>query len=306
MNDYISKLKKLESSYSNVIINSLSKKKNLEATIDFISKKTQEILPNKTYSDDIYENIKHLILISPKEMLEHKDALYTGKESNPELENYKKLYESLFRDKEYGENDKKYKWPIKIIQELSLNVCPYCNRNYINPRGNSQGGQTDHFFSHNDYPILSISLYNLVPSCSTCNLIKRDQSITCHPFLAENRYLKFNFTLTDVSQWKITIEENKEYSSLINKLKLEEAYEVNELDINKMYEIEQNYSKPYRDRLKKLFQDNDSRHNSNMTDQYIDRMLFGDIVDNKEEEFRNISLSYLRYDFYDFLKKKRK
>ena len=272
MNDYISKLKKLESSYSNDIINSLSKKKNLEATIDFISKKTQEILPNKTYSDDIYENIKHLILISPKEMLEHKDALYTGKESNPELENYKKLYESLFRDKEYGENDKKYKWPIKIIQELSLNVCPY----------------------------------NLVPSCSTCNLIKRDQSITCHPFLAENRYLKFNFTLTDVSQWKITIEENKEYSSLINKLKLEEAYEVNELDINKMYEIEQNYSKPYRDRLKKLFQDNDSRHNSNMTDQYIDRMLFGDIVDNKEEEFRNISLSYLRYDFYDFLKKKRK
>ena len=64
-----------------------------------------------------------------------------------------------------------------------------------------------------------------------------------------------------------------------------------------MYEIELSYSKPYRDKLKKFFQEND---NISISDKYIDRILFGHIVDNKEEEFRNIPLSYLKYDFYNF------
>lgn len=60
-----------------------------------------------------------------------------------------------------------------FIKQLNIQVCPYCNRNYIfNFSKNNQQeatAQLDHFFDKKDYPYLAVSLYNLVPSCSTCN-----------------------------------------------------------------------------------------------------------------------------------------
>lgn len=308
MNNYIDNLKKIENLYSNDILNSLRNDKESEDMIKIISEIIKGILKDKEYSNDIYENIKHLILISPEEMVMHNEALKKENininfKNKDKIEKYKKLYEVLFRDKEYGENDKKYKWPIKISQSLSLNVCPYCNRNYINPRGNKQGGQTDHFFSRNNYPILSISLYNLIPACATCNLLKSNKFITEHPLLIKNNHLNFEFTLKENKKWSISnITNSQKDNSIIKELNIKEAYDINELDINKMYEIELSYSKPYRDKLKIFFQENG---NISISDKYIDRILFGHIVDNKEEEFRNIPLSYLKYDFYNFLKKQR-
>lgn len=312
MNNYIDNLKKIENSYSDDIINSLRNDKKSEDMVKIISEIIKDILKDKEYSNDIYENIKHLILISPEEMVMHNEALKKENikinlKNKDKLEKYKELYEKIFLNKKYRKNNNIYRWPTRIIQELSLNVCPYCNRNYINPRGNSQGGQTDHFFSRNHYPILSISLYNLIPSCSTCNLIKSDEKITCHPFLAKDRYLKFSFLPTKNKQWEIKIKNNKKYEDLIKELKLEEAYAVNQLDINKMYEIELTYSTEYRDKLKKFFQDNPNPNDTRycISDKYIDRILFGYIIEYEKEVFRNTPLSYLKHDFYKLLKKNR-
>ena len=116
MNNYIDKLKKIENLYSNDIINSLRNDKESEDMIKIISEIIKGILKDKEYSNDIYENIKHLILISPEEMLMHNEVLkkenininLKNKDKLEKyLEKYKKLYEVLFRDKEYGENDKK-------------------------------------------------------------------------------------------------------------------------------------------------------------------------------------------------------
>lgn len=294
----------MEETYSNDIINAIESVPEFREIAKTISEiiKDQKIFPN--YSKDFYENIKSLLLISPEEMIKHKNKLQIKDISanyKSTLNEYKKFYEKLFRDREYGDNIK-YKWPIKISQSLSLNVCPYCNRNYINPRGNKQGGQTDHFFSRNNYPILSISLYNLIPACATCNLLKSNKFITEYPFLIKNNHLNFEFTLKENKKWSISnITNSQKDNSIVKELKIKEAYDINELDINKMYEIELSYSKPYRDKLKKFFQEND---NISISDKYIDRILFGHIVDNKEEEFRNIPLSYLKYDFYNFKKKR--
>ena len=294
MENYISQLKKIEETYSNDIINAIESVPEFREIAKTISEiiKDQKIFPN--YSKDFYENIKSLLLISPEEMIKHKNKLQIKDISanyKSTLNEYKKFYEKLFRDREYGDNIK-YKWPIKISQSLSLNVCPYCNRNYINPRGNKQGGQTDHFFSRNNYPILSISLYNLIPACATCNLLKSNKFITEHPLLIKNNHLNFEFTLKENKKWSISnITNSQKDNSIIKELNIKEAYDINELDINKMYEIELSYSKPYRDKLKKFFQENG---NISISDKYIDRILFGHIVDNKEEEFRNIPLSYLK------------
>lgn len=59
-----------------------------------------------------------------------------------------------------------------FVMELGLKVCPYCNRNYITPIYSQEGkmrGDLDHFYPKSRYPYLSMSIYNLVPCCKSCN-----------------------------------------------------------------------------------------------------------------------------------------
>ena len=66
------------------------------------------------------------------------------------------------------------------IKNLDINVCPYCNRNYIfNFRKNNSAqatAQLDHFFDKKTYPFFAVSMYNLVPSCATCNQRKSSKN----------------------------------------------------------------------------------------------------------------------------------
>lgn len=60
----------------------------------------------------------------------------------------------------------------QYLLELGIKVCPYCNRQYITPIYSDNGkvrADLDHFFSKSQYPFLSMSIYNLVPSCKFCN-----------------------------------------------------------------------------------------------------------------------------------------
>ena len=60
-----------------------------------------------------------------------------------------------------------------LVDELKINVCPYCNRIYTNTYYSKDEGRTrphlDHYYSKSIYPFLAISLYNLIPSCYSCN-----------------------------------------------------------------------------------------------------------------------------------------
>jgi len=74
--------------------------------------------------------------------------------------------------------DNGYKNLVKkdIISATKSPVCPYCNRNFVyvvecsdESKDTVIKGQLDHFFPKEKYPFLAMSLYNLVPCCSTCN-----------------------------------------------------------------------------------------------------------------------------------------
>lgn len=67
----------------------------------------------------------------------------------------------------------------EILEIIGANVCPYCNRQYtFTARKNEvrTRPQFDHFYPQALYPYLAISIYNLIPSCASCNLGKRDSS----------------------------------------------------------------------------------------------------------------------------------
>lgn len=66
----------------------------------------------------------------------------------------------------------------KLITSLNINVCPYCQRNYISSYEENINkkdmikkttADLDHFYSQSEYPFLALSLYNFIPSCQICN-----------------------------------------------------------------------------------------------------------------------------------------
>lgn len=59
-----------------------------------------------------------------------------------------------------------------FVFESGIRTCPYCNRQYITPVLTSNGkmrGTLDHFLAKSRYPYFSMSLYNLIPVCYSCN-----------------------------------------------------------------------------------------------------------------------------------------
>ncbi|HEV8513181.1 MAG TPA: hypothetical protein VGQ59_07880 [Cyclobacteriaceae bacterium] len=65
-------------------------------------------------------------------------------------------------------------WNAYLLADLvGINVCPYCNRGYTFTAKNTNEKivrpEFDHFYSREKHPYLSLSFYNLIPSCHICN-----------------------------------------------------------------------------------------------------------------------------------------
>lgn len=66
---------------------------------------------------------------------------------------------------------------LKIIDIINLQVCPYCNRNFIERYSLERNGKNiayfkgdlDHYYSKDEIPALMLSFYNLIPCCKVCN-----------------------------------------------------------------------------------------------------------------------------------------
>jgi 5-methylcytosine-specific restriction endonuclease McrA len=79
---------------------------------------------------------------------------------------------------------------VNLAGYLNIKSCLYCNAQFTlvvhNGNKNLAKFQFDHFFPKKKYPYLSISLYNLIPSCASCNQCKTDRNYQfneiAHPF----------------------------------------------------------------------------------------------------------------------------
>lgn len=76
----------------------------------------------------------------------------------------------------------------KIKTAANLEVCPYCNRQYITSFYSSGTkyipADLDHFYPQSLFPLFSLSLYNLIPSCLVCNRFLKGDSFQdiWHPY----------------------------------------------------------------------------------------------------------------------------
>lgn len=91
-----------------------------------------------------------------------------------------------------------------IINIMNLQVCPYCNRNFIESYVNTDNkrrkfyfkGDLDHHYSKSNFPILALSFYNLIPCCKVCNHEKSSTSQhTFYPYYDYEDEYCFNIEL---------------------------------------------------------------------------------------------------------------
>lgn len=97
----------------------------------------------------------------------------------------------------------------KISYTQGSNTCTYCNRLYNftiiadTPNGQRRIArpQLDHWLDKASHPLLSLNIYNLIPSCPICNSsVKGSHSFTLathiHPYLNTEHEPKFKFKLS--------------------------------------------------------------------------------------------------------------
>ncbi|WP_321369882.1 HNH endonuclease domain-containing protein [uncultured Draconibacterium sp.] len=113
-----------------------------------------------------------------------------------------------------------------IIDAYEIRTCPYCNAMLTITTTKSKGRakarfQLDHYFPKSKHPLLSISIFNLIPCCGNCNQSKSNSNVDLgHDFhlLAEETPLsgfKFEIPNDSISKYQLT----KDVNDIIIRLK---------------------------------------------------------------------------------------
>jgi hypothetical protein len=198
-----------------------------------------------------------------------------------------------------------------------VNVCTYCNCQYIftinKPKGKELEHivrpELDHWFNKELYPLLSLSFYNLIPSCHFCNSsVKRNDLFSLvthvHPYLQQDANPTIQFRPTIVSgrhiSYSVVIDRavpSKE-DNTVKAFALDERYAVHgRLEVDDLMRFNNSYSNSY---LQTLFDQILNNFCSKMTKAEVYRMLFG--TELEPERFCNRPLSKLKYDILKYLK----
>ncbi len=204
-----------------------------------------------------------------------------------------------------------------LAEELDIQTCTYCNRQRTitvlkskSVKDHITRPQFDHFFPQSKYPLLALSFYNLIPSCSLCNTtlkgekeLKLDDHI--HPYI-DNCYNYFSFSFVPKNtisikgtrnNHKITLNtDDANNPNLAKKIK-------NTFDIFKVTEIYNGHSEEISDllRLKDVMSDkylemlaNNTYKNLSISEDELYRLAFGTYRD--EANFSKRPFSKLKKD----------
>jgi hypothetical protein len=197
---------------------------------------------------------------------------------------------------------------------LDQHTCLYCNRNYIRTIGNSKNkilrAEYDHFYSQSKYPLLALSFYNLLPTCSNCNKKKNDTNFDInshlHPYLMTNEDKNFSFGFrkknfidnnVKINISTSNVSSQNKISKTFNDLNLQHIYNKHsDKELKDLLNLRYKYSENYIDvLLNKTFKD------LPISKEEIYRMVFG--IEIKEEDYHKRPFSKFKKDIIDELLK---
>ena len=225
---------------------------------------------------------------------------------------------SILNYKDYDKRKSDRQWgAYEYVMALGIKVCPYCNRQFITPiysEKSKMRADLDHFFSKSRYPYLSMSIYNLIPSCKFCNSsLKGNKEFTYEEYLnpfeeAIDDYVSFNFDFNSAealygsreSDIKIVVNERRDKKKdLIRKASnnmelfaIENTYQYHTDIVKSLIRQKVVYSESYVDSIwsnfGKLF---------NNKSEVIEFVVTGELLDDK----KNRPLNKLRDDIMEEL-----
>lgn len=235
------------------------------------------------------------------------DPLLINKKSISNILNYKRFMDFSKNNKILREY---------IIEASKVEVCPYCNRQYIDVFKRSDKGykaiaQLDHFYPKEQFPLYALSLYNFVPSCASCNQGKSATSNKLiYPFteksVEENRKPYFHIQPLNLDQLRgnvlpdISYAFNKDSTKKTQK-KLEQAeflhhknmYQNHKQFAQRLLRVKRLDNSNYIAQVKDFF--------PKLSDEEIREVLFG--FSGDLEELKQKPLSKLAHDILDLNKK---
>lgn len=135
------------------------------------------------------KNTYRWLVAKPKDLQDAKDEVDKRYIKNADLK------ETGFRQKIHNAYGYDHSKLLDLAKWLNVKTCPYCNMQYtLYVKAYKEDGtvkemaklQFDHFYNQADYPMFSMSMYNLIPSCASCNLGKKqgELALAFHPYHA--------------------------------------------------------------------------------------------------------------------------
>ncbi len=178
-----------------------------------------------------------------------------------------------------------------IQDKVGIDVCYFCNIEFINKfkkfDGKFKNGFTlDHYIDKGKYPFLALSLYNLIPSCYTCNSKVKgiDEINNLSPSSSKfdfDERVKFrtfikndNLQIVNEKDFKLILKENfsTEYKEYIASFMLNERYEYHKYKVIEMVNKRKDYPDSRIKELAKL---------TEKTEEEVKQDLFGNYLPNE-------------------------
>lgn len=104
-----------------------------------------------------------------------------------------------------------------LSKKLNIKSCVYCNTQYgLTVKHNGKTKllfHLDHYFPKINFPFLSLSFYNLIPCCASCNMSKTSKEYNLqeniHPYEDDlHSIAKYNVNDGDLTRYLLTLDES--------------------------------------------------------------------------------------------------
>lgn len=287
------------------------------------------LLPDWNTESPNTNNVERLLIAEPKELIQLNNRLMNALQKLKNAPSNNLLlkifnYEGIF-------DDSSKKRAFELSKNIGTQTCCYCNRQYTltiektHSKKDKKGNLTivgaknkeerivrpafDHWFSKSKYPLLSLSLYNLIPSCHICNSsAKGSTSVNLrdyiHPYVHRTGHPNIKFkaipSIYPTQKWTISIERPMDSAEdkTIKLFCLDDIYKIHDLlEVKDIMDFKDNYPKGYiSDLIKKLKVENIS---GSLTEKDIFRMLFG--LEYNEDKVLLRPLGKMKKDLIDEL-----
>jgi hypothetical protein len=255
---------------------------NLDALL--VLKNGSEQLLVQDLLTDLEKIIKATAMEIPEIILKFTTGAYTNVLANNNI--FRKEIEVAFNYSAFRKSAKA-SW---FADRFEIKACLYCNAQFTLAIGKDGVKkkllfQLDHFYNKSTYPFLSLTLGNLIPSCSSCNISKSKIPFTIsthiHPY-HEDTSIKFEFYIdqNNALEYLVGKRDHKllkpkinvvdpRFNSHMTTFNIESIYEkhtdiVEELVLKSLY-----YNQSRREELKKEFED------LNLSSSVIERFVLG-------------------------------